>query len=422
MKINTFSLAICFVVLINVSLWGAHCELPINGSEPRLRDYIAIATRNNSQLKAAYETWQSSLAAIESSDTLPDPKLSYGVFINEVETRVGPQKQRVGLSQMIPWFGKLRLRKGVAVQSAVVAKEQFCLEYVSVVKRLRKAFYEYYYLDKMLQITKSNIQLLELVERVAQSQVRVGGSIADVLQAQMEISKLKDLLETTRERLIIIKSKINSILNRDIHSIVTIPEDLFSLNVPEGVSKLDLEHSNPTLRILCAQVHKYEQTRKLTYQNKYPDVTLGVDWIQTDPALTTTPDNGKDPIIAKFSVNIPLWQSTYRSRERAATLQKRSSENQLVQQSFQVQSELEDVLLRYKEMDREISLYNDILIPQAKQTLSILQESYESGKSDFDRYLGAQRVMLDFELKLEKARSEKAAIVADYDFLLGKTG
>jgi cobalt-zinc-cadmium efflux system outer membrane protein len=405
------------------------CQTPMEGQcetascEVSIQHYVELAAEDNSGLRAAYDRWQAALANVDFSDTLPDPRLSYGLFVKEVETRVGPQKHRLGASQTIPWFGKLKHRRDVAVQAAVVAEEEFCLQYVALVTQLKKAFYEYYYLHQAVQITEANIQLVELVERVAQSQVRVGGSAADVLQAQMEISKLKDHLETVNERLVIAATRINAVLNRQVDTELTLPSNLFEgLSRPEKTAEAQLEEANPMLRILCAQVGKHEQSRRLTRQNRYPDVTVGVDWIQTDLALMATPDSGKDPVIAKISINVPLWQSTYRAQEKAATYRRQSSEDQFAQKWYEVQADFEDVLLKYKEADREIALYENTLIPQAEQTLSILQEAYEAGKADFERYLGAQRVLLDFQLKVEKARVQRASVIADYDFLLGRSG
>ena len=41
----------------------------------------------------------------------PDPRFNFAYYIREVETRVGPQQMGFGISQVVPWFGKLALRK-----------------------------------------------------------------------------------------------------------------------------------------------------------------------------------------------------------------------------------------------------------------------------------------------------------------------
>ncbi|MDD3605166.1 MAG: hypothetical protein PHD86_08265, partial [Kiritimatiellae bacterium] len=75
-----------------------------------LRDYLAAAARNNPELEAAFNRWKAELERIPQVRALPDPRFNYAYFVEEVETRVGPQKQRLGLSQVFPWFGTLKLR------------------------------------------------------------------------------------------------------------------------------------------------------------------------------------------------------------------------------------------------------------------------------------------------------------------------
>ena len=87
-------------------------------ADPVLADYLAYAAAHNPQLQAAFERWRAALEAVAPAKTLPDPKFSYRFFVQEVETRVGPQKQGFGLAQKFPWFGKLDLGGDIAVAKA----------------------------------------------------------------------------------------------------------------------------------------------------------------------------------------------------------------------------------------------------------------------------------------------------------------
>lgn len=57
---------------------------------------------------------QSGTRRVPQVRALPDPRLSFGFFINEVETRVGPQRAKIGLQQTFPWIGKLQDRHDAA--------------------------------------------------------------------------------------------------------------------------------------------------------------------------------------------------------------------------------------------------------------------------------------------------------------------
>ena len=77
-------------------------------SAQTLDDYLKTAAENDPGLKAKYTSFEAALEKVAQVNQLPDPQLSLGVFILPVETRVGPQQAKIGLSQMFPWFGTLK--------------------------------------------------------------------------------------------------------------------------------------------------------------------------------------------------------------------------------------------------------------------------------------------------------------------------
>ncbi len=87
------------------------CSLLLSGAvnaEP-LDDLLVQALRQNPELEAARLKWEAMQERPRIAGSLPDPMLSYGHFFQNVETRVGAQNQRIGLSQRIPFPGKLSL-------------------------------------------------------------------------------------------------------------------------------------------------------------------------------------------------------------------------------------------------------------------------------------------------------------------------
>ena len=90
-------------------------ELPEN---PTLRDYQRFALQNNPAIKAIYARWQAAIEQIRVVKGLPDPKISFGYFLENIETAIGPQQFKIGLFQMIPWFGKLKLQGDIQALKA----------------------------------------------------------------------------------------------------------------------------------------------------------------------------------------------------------------------------------------------------------------------------------------------------------------
>ena len=124
-----------------ISNQGTEMEL-----QHSLEGYLEYAALQNAGLRSKFSQWKAALERIPQVHSLPDPKFNYGYYMSEVETRVGPQNHRVGISQTFPWFGKLGLRNDKASEEAEIAKERFDAEKVRLFYQVKAAYYEYYYL------------------------------------------------------------------------------------------------------------------------------------------------------------------------------------------------------------------------------------------------------------------------------------
>ncbi len=57
-----------------------------------LQKYIDVALKRNPEIKSKFYNWQSKFENISKEFSLSDPEFSYTNYIEEVETRVGPQR------------------------------------------------------------------------------------------------------------------------------------------------------------------------------------------------------------------------------------------------------------------------------------------------------------------------------------------
>ena len=137
-------------------------EFPILGDESTLSDYLHYAALNNAGLRAAFARWKAALERIPQAGALADPRFTYAYYIEEVETRVGPQRQKFGLSQSFPWLGTLRHRKDAASQAAAAAERMVEDTKLRLFSRVAGVFCEYWYLARSIEVTEAHIQLVGL--------------------------------------------------------------------------------------------------------------------------------------------------------------------------------------------------------------------------------------------------------------------
>jgi len=185
-----------------------------DGTAARLEDYLAHAAKQSPALKAAFYEWQSTLERSGHAGALPDPWFSYTYFIENVETRVGPQIQAFRLRQAFPWFGTLGAKKDVALGAANAVYERFESEKLRLFYRVKSAYYEYYYLGRDIAITRENLELLSFWESVARAKYRVAlTQHPDVIKAQVELGKLEDRLRTLEDMAEPAAARLRAVVN-----------------------------------------------------------------------------------------------------------------------------------------------------------------------------------------------------------------
>jgi outer membrane protein TolC len=388
-----------------------------------LEDYLRYAALNNAQLKSEFEGWKAALEEVPQAKALEDPRFTYGYFIEEVETRVGPQKNRFGIMQTFPWFGIIEARTDVASAKAKVAKKAYEATKLSLFQHVKEGFYEYAYLATAIEIAKENLELLKQFEEVARTKYRAAAaSHPDIIRAQIELATLEDIvtsLEKLKEPTI---ASLNAVLNRPSGAELPWPQkgeiETVGINRQKVIDMLI--KNNPELAGLDWQIEAARSEVELAKKKFYPNIGVGIDWIQTDDAaMPGVQDNGKDPVTLMFSMNIPLWGESYKAGERQAqanTLkaqeQKIDTENKLVAKALALIYDIED-------NERKLQLYNNVLIAKAQELVETSEAAYRAGSVDFLSLIDAQRMLLQYNLDHERAKTNYEQKVAELEALTG---
>ena len=395
-----------------------------DANAPRtLPEYLKYAALHNAGLKAAFEEWKAALEEIPQAAALPDPRFTYGYFIEEIETRVGPQRQRVSLSQAFPWFGTIEARKDAAAAEANAAKQRFEAAKLQLFYQVKDAFYEYRYLRRAIEIAQENLELVRHFEEVARAKyIAATAQHPDIIRAQMQLAMLEDRVKELQELRTPIVARLNAVLN---------PPQPIELPWPVG-GQMDapdidgqealaiLVRENPRLQAKDFELLGAQSRIELAKKKFYPDLGVGVDWIETDEAMAPgVRDSGKDPVILMFTMNLPIWRKSYRgaemqarARARRTQFERRDLENNLLAQAA-------GVLYAFEDSDRKIALYEDRLVPQAEELVGASETAYTAGTIDFLSLIDAQQMLLRYQLLLERARATHQQRLAELEMLVG---
>ncbi len=390
-----------------------------------LPDYLAFAALHNPGLQAAFQRWKAALEQIAQAEALPDPRFNYKYFIREIETRTGPQRESFSISQTFPWFGKLALREDVAARQA--QRQQYGYEKAkrALFFRVTSTYYEFYYLGRAVTLTEENLVLLKTLEEVARTQYQSGTAAhAAVIKFQIEIARLEDQWHSLRQMKGPMLARLNAALNRPSQAELPWPQ----VQVRQRRQDIDLDiaavlsRDNPELLELAQLIEKEKGTVKLAQKESYPDITLGAGYIDTGDAINDVSGSGDDPVNVTLSVNVPLWQEKNKAVESQARARHLAALHDYQDRRNHLMEQWQAAVYRVDDSWRKIELYEQVLLPKARQALSVTQQEYATAAVGFLDMIDAIRTLLAFELTLERAKADQGKAQAKLELIAANQG
>jgi len=402
-----------------ITLIVANClaDVPNNPSDInaplRLQDCLRIAALNNAGLKAAFEEWKSALEQIPQAKALPDPRFNYGYFIREMETR-----DKFGIAQMFPWFGKIEAGTDAAAAQAKAAQKRYEAEKLKLFWQVKDAFYEYLYLASAVKIAKDNLALLKHLEEVTRTRyMTAAGTHPDVIRAQVELANLENTLTSLEELRKPIAARLNAVLNHQSAEMLPWPEKEKFTPITLERQKIAtlLKQLNPELAAIEFEVSAAQNMVELAQKKFYPDIEVGVEFENSSPMS----DIDRDPVMLMFSINLPLWRESYRAAERQAKSIVLKTQQQRTQAENTLVAQAEQALYDFENSNRSIKLYRDILLLKAEELLQASETAYQAGTIDFLSLIDAQRMLLEFQLEYERTVTNNRKKLAELEMLVG---
>jgi len=394
------------------------------GSNATLDDYLAYAAANSPALKAAFYRWQAAAERTGHAGALPDPVFSYSYFIENVETRVGPQEHRLSLKQAFPWFGTLGARKDMAAQQAKAAYAKYQSEKLKLFYRVKAAYYDYYFIGRDLDLTRENLVLLTFWESVVRTRYKVALSQhPDVIKAQVELGELEDRVLSLEDRLAPARARLRAALGASGTVPLPIPTEVKDREVElDRQAVIDRALSdNPDLAAVLHEIDKQRAAVRLAGKASRPDFSLGIDYIATGEALSSSmSESGKDPWMVSVGVSLPIWFGKNKSQRDEAAASLRQARYDFEDQRNRLAATAENILFEYADALRQTRLYRNGLVPKAEQALKAGFTAYEAGDVEFLSLLDAQRQLLAFERRLERARADLAIRQAEIEMITGR--
>lgn len=364
----------------------------------QLQSYIKEAEANNPEIQAFELRYNIAEEKVNEANWIPNTEVSAGYFVSEPETRVGAQRARIGVKQMLPWFGTITARENYATAMADAEYVDITIAKRKLALSVAQSYYSLYSIRAKQAVLDENIQLLQTYEQLALTSVEVGkASAVDVLRLQIRQNELQQQKEVLEEEFTAEQTAFNNLLNREsMMTVDVVPE----MEIPQEDPFYDNEALalNPELLKYDKLYESVAQSELLNQRESLPMIGFGVDYLPvTERSDVNFSDNGKDVLMPMVSVSIPIFNNRYKSI---------SKQNELRQQEIETQREqrlnvLESAFAKAQSQRNQARIaYNtqDSNLKQAQDAEEILVKNYETGTIDFNDVLDIQELQLKFQM------------------------
>ncbi len=390
-------------------------ELPQLNGNSGLSDYLEYAGLNNPGLKAAFYRWRAALEEIPQAKTLPDPVMRYGNYVRQSDMQMA---QMAEVMQMFPWFGKLEAQAGSAEARADAARAEMEGIRLDLYQRVKKEFYEFLYLKEAIDIAVQNAELMRHFEEVARIKyATASGSHPDLIRAQIERSKLEEVLLSLRELKQPQTERLNALLHRPEKAELEWPRrEEFSKPEIDYTRLIErLKAKNPQLAGLDSMLEEARQETLLARTKFYPDWGVGAEWTQFEQSGM---NSGRDAIAILFQMNVPIWRESYKAAERQAKTKEKMIQQQRIDTENSLAAQVASTLYEAEEDRRKITLYEEIL-PKTEELVKASETAYMAGTVDFLSLIDAQRMLLQYTLDYQRALTDYEQKLAELEMLTG---
>lgn len=380
------------------------------------------ASRRNPEILAAQHAWLAAQRVPSQVATLPDPEIflqhqtvgsprPFAGWTNSDFAYLG-----LGVTQRFPLPGKRVLRRQVAEAQAAALREHYEAVRRDVLSRLEQAYFRAARTRTLITILETQRALANEMVQAAETRYRSGGgSQQEVLQAQIEATRLLEELEALRLEEDRAQAELRYLLGRGQQEpavpLAALTETPVQLDLSELLRWLPA--TDPRLREATEQLHGAASAVELARREFSPDFGLSFLWQHTAAPF-------RDMYMFTFTIDLPVHRRgrLVPALEQAQEEALAARERYLAELAREAQG-LRESLDTVQRTEELLRVLRDGLLPQARAAFQAALAEYASGTADFQSLLSAFRSLLTAQQQQVEATVAHETALARIEQLTG---
>ena len=390
-----------------------------------LDSLIEAALKNNPHLQSLHSAVLVDSVKIPQSGALPDPVLTLSMmnlptnsFALDQEPMTGKQ---ITLMQLFPFPGKLGLKEKISSEAEAVSDANYREYRNQLIRNVKTAYFDLFFIDKSIEITDKNRQLLQEFADIAEARYKVGrGLQQDVLKVQVEISKMIDHLIQLKQKRTVKQAALNTIINKSADNTLGKPQELEFLNFNKTLDSLQAMALiyRPLLSGWTSMRIQSSYQVDLAKKDYWPNIGIFLAYTQRNRLQNGSP--GYDFVSGGLSLNIPIYSGSKQSKKVEETAYHKQMVDERYRQTLnQINFELETKRTSAEKNAELVELFKTGIIPQASQSLESALTGYQTDKVDFLTLINNQITLFNYQLEYYRVLSDYNKDLAGLEYITG---
>ncbi|MGQ0813068.1 MAG: TolC family protein [Gemmatimonadota bacterium] len=382
---------------------------------------VATGLREHPSIRAAEARVIAASARVRPAGALPDPMLMAGLEnqpLGKEAHEPGPDMmtmKMLGVSQTLPYPGKLAAARRAAEQDVLVAQSRVDAARTVVVRDIKQSYYELAYLDEAMRALEQSREIFVSMQRAAQARYVAGaGEQRAVLDARVEAARIE-------ERILALAEQKRSEAARLLAALGGSGPEPPTANLPRATPALppvaELQEraarTNPELRARNAEIAAQMVRAELARKQSLPDFDLSLRYGQRD----------QRPDMISFSVAVPIPIQKSRKQDEQvleADAEAEALRGELIAETNRIRAEVARLHAELERTRAQLVLFANSIIPQAQAALESAKASLVSSRVDLYSILERQQALLEYQLAHQRLLADFARKLAELDSVVGQ--
>jgi cobalt-zinc-cadmium efflux system outer membrane protein len=381
--------------------------------------FVRLVLHRNPSIESARQGWRAAVARVRQTGALEDPT----VTLEGAPLSIGSSTARFGytalISQRLPWPGKLSLDESVARAEAEATKSDFEATRRELALTAALLYDDYFVAVRSLEINAEHIVLMRQLKAGALAQFEAGrGSAQDPLQAEAELTHMEHDAVTLESQRDVATAQMNELLHRNPDlPLPAPPKDVVVTAPPDANSATGLTDEaarrRPEIEAARLRARAEEARAERASRDSYPDLSVSTSY----NSMWDTPEHRW---MVGLSFNLPIQLGRRAGAVEEANAARARFNSDAVALTDKARTEVAVALKRLEESAHVVHLYEQRLIPVARDQVDAARAGFISSRNDFVAVIGAEKNLRSVELDYQMMRADVDRRRAELDRALGR--